>query len=883
MKGNLTEHAACCGHSQWWHGSLLGDRKPFALPGTFKRYAPDMPVHVHHLKLVISVDPEGRTLSGVCQTTVEAVADELRELFFEAQDLTIGRVSVAASAAELPIEKSEHGFKVKLPNALKRGDKLEIAVEYSLANPKAGIYFTGPTGLYPDKPHQVWTQGQDEDAHFWYPVAAADYPNHKMTSELVATVPAKYTALSNGKLVLETADEAAGTKTFHWLQDRPHVSYLVTLAVGVFAKLQESYKDVPVELYCDPALLPQAKLYFKGTADLVALFSRLYGVEYPWNGKYAQVMVQDFIFGGMENTTMTTMTDRILADARAFGEYQRFGIRLNAHELNHHWFGDLITCRDWSHAWLNEGGATYGEVEAIEHLFGQRDRDYYVKGLADQYFTEDKRYRRPIVTNLYKEPIDLFDRHLYQKGALVRHMLRYVLGNAGYYRAMKTFLTDHAYQTADTHDLIKSIEKASGRNLREFFDQWVFGIGFPEYKITFIWDEANKVATVKVAQTQKTDDGTPVFSMPIRFSFTSLLGKRKDFTVQVNEKEQSFSFALDSKPVMFRFDPQNCVLKKLDLSGVPKGMLVHQLANDPDVMGRVYAAQALAAIGGLDAVEALAQAVMSDFHWGASIEAASALGTMGTPAAREALKAAVTVADPRIRRSVVAALGNFKDESVAELLAGILTGGQEQSYFVLADAAVALGKTGSEKAFPALQHALAMPSWNEVVRVGALNGLAELGDERGVDLAAEHAAGGQPLLARPAAISALGKLGKKAKKAVETLHGLADSEEADQFTLRMAVVGALGEAKNPDSAQVLSRLGKTAVDGRIKRAVQETIGKLDAKPSAQADELKSQVEGLQGQLKELTERLERQEAARKPAHRTARKRTNTKKRPARKR
>src|SRR4029450_11030427 len=158
---------------------------------------------------------------------------------------------------------------------------------------------------------------------------------------------------------------------------------------------------------------------------------------------------------------------------------------------------------------------------------GGRERDYYVKVLADQYFAEDKRYRRPIVTNLYKEPIDLFDRHLYQNGPLVRHMLRYLLGNKGYYRAMRTFLTDFAYQPVDTHDLIKSIEKATGRNLREFFDQWVFGLGFPEYKLTFIWDEESRVATVKVSQTQKTEDGTPVFSIPIVLRFTSLLGSRR--------------------------------------------------------------------------------------------------------------------------------------------------------------------------------------------------------------------------------------------------------------------------------------------------------------------------------------------------------------------
>lgn len=881
MKGNLTEHAACCGHSHWWRESLLAsDRKPFALPGTFKRYAPDMPVHVHHLKLVLTVDPEGKTLSGVCHTTVEAVADDVAEVFFEAQDISIGRVSLAGSATELAIEHSEHGFKVKLPASLKRGDKTDIAVEYSLKSPKAGIYFTGPTGLYPDKPHQVWTQGQDEDSHFWYPVAGADYPNHKMTSEVVVTVPERFTALSNGKLVAERADEEAGTRTYHWLQDRPHVSYLVTLAVGVFTRISDSYKDLAVDLYCDPSLVAQGKAYHKVTADLVALYSRLYGVEYPWSGKYAQVMVQDFIFGGMENTTMTTITDRILADARAQEEYRRFMIRLNAHELNHHWFGDLITCRDWSHAWLNEGGATYGEVEAMEHLFGKKERDYYVKGLADQYFAEDRRYRRPIVTNTYREPIDLFDRHLYQKGALVRHMIRYILGDAGYYRGIKTFLEDNAYQPVETLDFIKAFEKATGRNLREFFDQWVFGAGFPEYKLTYIWDERNRTATVRVAQTQKLEENTGLFSMPVRLSFTTADGSTRDFNVFVHEKEHSFTFAVDSKPVMFRFDPENWILKKLDLSGVPKAMLIHQLGNDPEVMGRVYAAHALAKLGGLDAVEALSSALKSDFHWGASAEAAAALGTAGTPAARQALADAVSVADPRVRRAVVAALGNFKDEGVADLLAGIISGGKEQSYFVLAEAAVALGKTKSAKAYPVLKAALDTPSWNETVRVGVLNGLAELGDERGVDLALEYAGGGKPWHARPAAISALGKLASVAPRAVAKLHELAASDETDQFTLRMALVGAMGEAKKPESIDVLSRLSRAAVDGRIKRAASETIEQLSARQAqAPADgQLKAQVESLQATVRELSERLERQEAARKPN--TVRKQTPARKRRA---
>lgn len=868
LKGNLAEHAACCGHLQWWHEAMLGGRKPFALPGTQKQYAPDMPVNVHHIKLVLDVDPIARTLSGVCHTTVEAVGEEVRDLFFEAQDLVISSVSVANAADTLAFETSEHGFKVALPKGIKPGERLEIAVAYKIASPKLGIYFTGPSGLYPNKPYQMWTQGQDNDSHHWYPVAVADWPNHKMTSEVVVTVPEKFTALSNGKLVRETVNEPASadgdkTKTFHWLHDKPHVPYLVTLTVGVFSKLEQSFEDIPVELYCDPSLLPQAREYFKGTADLVALFSRLYGVRYPWPGKYAQVMVQDFIFGGMENTTMTTMTDRILADHRTRDEYRRLEIRLNAHELNHHWFGDLITCRDWSHGWLNEGGATYGEVEAIEHLYGKKERDYYVLGLARTYFGEDSRYRRPIVTNRYREPIDLFDRHLYQKGGLVRHMLRYLLGDEGYYRSMKTFLTDNAFAPAETHDLVKAIEKATGRNLREFFDQWVYGAGFPEYKLTYLWDDRNKVATVKVSQVQKLEGETGLFTMPVVMSFGFADGSYITRTVHINDKDESFNFAFDAKPTTFRFDPENWVLKTVDLSGVPKGMLIEQLKSDPEVMGRVNAALALAKVGGLDVVEALEAAANDGFFWGVSVEAVSCLGTVGTPAAREALKRLVKASNPFVRRAVVNALGTFKDDSVGEVLAGIVTGGEETSFFVLADACAALGKSKSPAAFDALKAALEIPSWNEVVRVGALNGLAELGDERAVELASDYAKGGKPWHARPAAIGALGKLGVKQSKAVDALHELARTEEAEQFTLRMSLIGALGEAKKPESASVLSQLGKTAHDGRVKRAVAETIEKLtggtaSGANSTEVEALKGTVTKLETTVRELSEKLERE-------------------------
>lgn len=857
LKGNLAESSACCSHHSWWHGSLVNAaRKQFPLPGHKKHYAPDMPFHVRHVKLVIEVDPTKASLAGDCHTTIEPVGKPVSEVFFETDELEVSKASIAGAADSLTFEKVERGYNVHLGKQVNPGETVEIALSYKVLDPKAGIYFTGPDNSY-QEPYQVWTQGQDEDSKYWYPVAGADFPNHKATTEVIVTVPKRFTALSNGKLMSDTVDEEKGLRTFHWLLDKPHVSYLVALVIGVFEKLEKQYMDTPVQLFCDPEMLPQAKQYFEDTEKLVALYSRLYGVEYPWPGKYAQVMVRRYVFGGMENTTITVMTDRILADSTTRDEYRKFELRLNAHELNHHWNGDFVTCRDWSHGHLNEGGATYGEVEAIEHFYGKKERDYYVKGLADVYFAEDRgRYRRPIVSPFYNEPIDLFDRHLYQKAGLVRHMLRYLLGDEGYYKSVKTYLTEHAYGSVETIDWIKAIEKATGRNLRKFFDQWVYGAGFPEYTVGYTWDERNKVATVKVTQDQKLENQTGLFSMPIVFSFTLADGTTKNFTLDVEEKENSFHFSLDSKPVMFRFDPENWILKTVALN-VPKAMLMHQLHNDPAVTGRVFAAQALAKLGGTDVAENLECAAMSAFHWGASVEATRGLAALGTSNAKEALKRLAAHSVPQVRRAAVVGLGSFKDEAVAELLAGIVSGDSEKSVFVKADAAAALGRTKSPKAFDVLKDALAVESWNQTIRVGVLNGLAELGDERGIELAADFSGAAKPFYSRPAAIAALGKLGSSSPKAVEHLHNLADTEDAQQFTLFMALVGAMGESKSAQSVPVLHKLKSAAGDGRVKRIIAETLEHI-AKPTDAGkanEELKAQVERLAGQVRDLTDKL----------------------------
>jgi len=861
---------------QWWRTFSQGaDRKPFALPGTKKRYAPDMTVQVHHVKLEVAVDPVGKTLSGTCSSTIEPIAGPLTKVTFESTDLEIQSIKSGTDGSTLSFEITDGGFVVDLGKTLNKGEKFLLVVQYRTLSPKLGVYFTGPNSSYSKKPYQVWTQSQDDDAHHWFPVVEADHPNHRMTSEVIATVPKGFTALSNGTLIDEEVNAArkeegkAETKTFHWMHNQKHVTYLMALVVGEFVKLEEKYGDLPVQAYVHPSLVERAREYFKGTAKLVELFSKLYRTEYPWNGKYAQVFVQDFIFGGMENTTITVMTDRILADASTRDEARISEVRLNAHELNHHWNGDLVTCRDWSHAWLNEGGATYGEVEAVENIWGIKERDYYALGLAKAYFAEDKRYRRPIVCNTFREPIDLFDRHLYQKGGLVRHMLRYILGDEGYYGSIARYYADNMFKPVETIDLIKAIEAHTGKNMRSFFDQWVFGAGFPEYKVTYSFDDKQKMATVKVSQTQKLENETGLFAMPIELSFDFADGTNKVVTVNVEEKEHSFSFSLDKKPKMFRFDPTNWVLKTVELD-VPKGMLIHQVQNDPCVMGRINAAKALATKSGDDVVAVLEEAAKSDFFWGVSVEAVNLLGTLKTPAAKKALKRLVKVKNAKVRRSVVTALGNFESKKVAKVLAGILTSGKEQSQFVLADAATALGRTKWKGALAVLTQVSTVDSWNEIVRIGALNGLASLGDQGGTAVAAKLALAGKPFLSRPAAIACLGTLAADAKKdkALKALHKLAESDEGSQFTLRMSIVNALGQAKKAESLPILDKLEKSSFDGRVKRLISETAtsireatksgkGKTSAADKVDQKKLSERVEKLSTELTGVSKELKK--------------------------
>jgi aminopeptidase N len=842
---------SCRGHNESENLLLDGG---FALPGDKPHYPRDRVADIKHVRLDIKLDLEAKRISGSVAHTFTPLNDGLASLDLDAVELSIGGVRLA-DGPSLPYSISDGRLHIELDKPRNVGEELTVVVDFS-GNPRRGMYFIGPNEAYPNKRREVWTQGEDEDSRHWFP--CYDYPNEMATSELHVTVAQPYTVVAIGEL--RGVDEASEprTRTFHWHQAVPHVTYLTSVVAGEFSELRDEWDGIPILNYVPVGREEDGREVFKNTPEMLKLFSERTGVRYPY-AKYSQIIVQDFIFGGMENISATTLTDSCLYDARARIDADADG--LLAHEIAHQWFGDLLTCRDWSHGWLNEGFATFMELIFNEHNKGRDEFLYSLRNEMDFYLGESGRYKRPIVTNVYNSPIDLFDRHLYEKGGIVLNMLRAYLGEALFWKAIRRYTISHRSTNVVTPDLQRSIEEATGKNLDWFFDQWVFGAGHPEMKGDFSWDDNAKTAKVSLKQSQAGDRVAEAFRLPLRIDF-KLENEWSSARVEMTEKEQTFYFPLPSKPKFVRIDGE--VLKALEFER-PGEMLREQLANDDDVMGRVDAARTLGKKGDKDAIAALGKAVREDAFWGVQAEAAKALGAIRANGALDELLASVNVAHPKARRAIFRALGEFRDERAAEALAKVVDAGDE-SYYAEAAATAAIGKTRSPRAFEALERSLAKDSMNEVIRAAAFDGFAELKDERAAPLAIEWSRYGKPQNARGGASASLGKLGEivpehKKEEVVDHLTTLLDDP---WLRTQLSAVGALQELKASRAVAHLERTAQRDLDGRVVRAARLAAqairqsgdkGEEVKKLREEVDKLADENRGLKDRLDKLESRL----------------------------
>lgn len=784
----------------------------FTLKGAESHYAPDRAFDTEHIRLDLRLDFGGKSLTGTCATTLRAIADGADRMVFDAVGFRLGKIRVDGRPAKFDYDKKK--LTVRFPRAARAGQRAVVSIEYKVVRPPLGLHFIGPDRGYPDKPRQVWTQGEDEFARYWFP--CHDAPHDRTTTEMIVRVPRGFTAISNGRLVRKAA---AGRETlFHWTQEIPHATYLVTLAVGEFSEIKETWRGKPVLYYVPKGREEDARRAFGNTPKMMEFFSRKIGVPYAYP-KYAQVAALDFIFGGMENTSATTQTALTLHDERAHLDFS--SDPLVAHELAHQWFGDLLTCRDWSHAWLNESFATYFEALFTEFDKGPDEFAVELHNNGEIYFEEDRdHYRRPICTKVFKQPSDLFDRHLYEKGSRVLHMLRHVLGEDAFWKSMNIYVSENRGRVVETRQLLDAIEKATGKNLSRFFDQWIYGAGHPEYKVRYWWDPRSKEAVVRVIQAQATNNETGLFALPVTFSFRTAKGEKR-FTETVEKRSHLFRFKLDGEPSLALFDPDHWILKKVDF---PKSesMWVQQLTVDPTILGRAEAARALGRLGGPVATAALSAAFPKEKFWHVQSEIAQALGQIRTPAAVETLlRAHRSVEHPKARRGIIAALGEVKTLDVrAALMESVET---EKSYFAHTQTLRSLAKQGDPEVRPVLDRALKRDSWNDVIRAGALDALTALRPNDVVAVLKRHTAYGVPHTRRMAAIRCLGQVGVGRDDVRKHLQELVDD---DYLLVQLAAVRALTQIGDERSITALERLTQGHRDGRLIRTAEEAVAKL---------------------------------------------------------
>ncbi len=783
---------------------------------------------VQNYRLNVSFDWQKKMVMGDVTITLKPFLNNFTTVELDAGEMTIRTVTLGGKTLQFKYDEANEKLRVMLDKTYAAGQEISFNVAYSAA-PKKGLTFITPSEDDPARPYQIWNAGEAEANHYWFP--CYDYPNDFATSEMNVTVDDKFMAISNGALVRVDRDAAKKTATWHWKMEQPHAVYLLSLVIGEYTEIKGTYDGIPVSSYVYKNKAEDGRVSFSKLPEMVKFFSEKTGIRYPY-AKYAQVMVRDFP-GALENITATTMFDSAVHDKRALLDQSSDGIV--SHELAHQWFGDLVTCRDWSEIWLNESFATY-----FAHLFDEHDqgRDamlYGILGDQRQYFNAwNAGNRQPIVSNRYDDPDSVFGVYAYPRGGATLHMLRTYLGDEAWWKAINHYLKTNRGKNVETASLKIAIEEATGRNLGWFFDQWVLKMGHPELEVSYTFDEAAKVVKLKVKQTQKAPEKTvypvaDVFRLPVDVAITTAKGERIE-RVTIDKAEQEFTFTVDSRPLIVNFDRGNTIIKKLKFDK-PKEELIYQARNDADVMGRIQAVGELKKIKEDEVARALGDVLAKDAFYGMKVEAAKALADFKSETSKTALLAGMKDPKSAVRREAIKALGQFRDQNLADLFIDIIS--KDDSYGAIADAARALGNTGSPKAFDALAKAIELPSDKDVIRAGALDGMAALKDARALDLALKYGVGPNAENVRAAAVKLALASGKDDQAARDKLlqlliGGLKSSSLSVKFNALQGI-NQLGDARALPALEAAAKEGLAGggpAAGFFKQFLTGTIKKL---------------------------------------------------------
>ncbi|MFQ5628639.1 MAG: M1 family aminopeptidase [bacterium] len=678
-----------------------------------------------HYKIALRFDEEKERFWGENTITLAPLRDGFERCELDAEVLKVTAVK-SAGGQSLKFEQTDSRVVVFLSRKYDYRDTLSFSVAYESGNPKLdnSKYGMGPgydLGLdfkkaTEDNPQLINTLSFPEGARHWFP--CNDVPGDKATSELIVTVRNDYNALSNGRLLSVTGNETDGTKTFHWSQEQPHSTYLFVLAAGPYTVLKDSLGSLPINYWVYPKDVDNAMRSFRKTPEIIAFFNKEYGYDYPWV-KYDQVTIPG-IGGGAESTTATVLGQSTIHDARAEQDFPSHW--LVAHEAAHQWWGDLVTMRTWSHAWINESFGTYGEYLFSKYDLGEDEGALNLLRKKHQYINEARnRYKRPIVFDRYNFPNDNFDSHTYPKGAVVLNMLRWIMGDRPFQRAISHFLHKHAFQAVDTYQLMAAIREATGQNMDWFFEQWVFKAGHPVFDVSYSWDETDKKLSLKIVQTQEISEWIPIFKMPVAIAITTSSGKTSK-KVWIDEQEELFTFDCAAKPLLVRFDDGNYLLKEWTFQK-SVDELIYQLKND-NIIGRMWAAGELKRhLDQSYVIAALMDRARHDAFWAVRKEALGVLGSLKDESFEPFFREKYSDEKSTVRAAALDALGDLQKPELARFLERCFQ--NDESYIVQAAALRAIGKCGAD-AKEILEAAVKMKSPRDVIKRAAERALQEL-------------------------------------------------------------------------------------------------------------------------------------------------------------
>ena len=659
-----------------------------------------------HYRVSLTFDLDARTFHGENRITLTPLAAGIDRFELDAEGLTI-ESAFDQEGRELSLERSDTSVVVLLPRPAAFGDTLDVTVLYQGEGSREGFFFDDASE---DHPQMVSTDSWPDEAHHWIPLY--DYPNDKVTHELIVTVPEGNRVLSNGRLIAVTEDDTAGTATWHWSQEHPHATYLMMLAIGPFAVIEDSLGDLPIAYWVYPDAIEDARWIFAKTPRMIAYYSDLFDYPYPW-AKYDQVTTPH-VGGGAEATSATILGDGVIHDRRAEQDFS--WERIIAHEIAHQWWGDLITLREWSHAWLNESFGTYSDYLWTRHESGDDEGAWALSGKKNAYLREaHTRYVRPIVFNRYERPHDNFDSHTYPKGAAILHQLRFLLGDELFFRALSTFLHDHAFEPVDTHDFMKTVNEVAGRDMDWFFEQFVFLPGHPVFEVSSVWDGAAREVHLNIAQVQGRAHGVPIYRMPVQIGIVTESGKRVE-TVWLESEHDSFVFPSSDEPLLVRFDEGNWLLKEWTFEKSVEEL--YYQARQDDVVGREWAVRVLGKFGNHPGVAGqLAATVREDPFWAVRVAAVETLASLKGRESATELRAATSDERSEVRRAAIRALGGAEDATLVPFFRERFL--SDSSYQVQAEALRAIGRSGNQDQIDFLRQASGVDSPRDVIRAAA--------------------------------------------------------------------------------------------------------------------------------------------------------------------